>query len=92
MECLEKNKLAEDSPPTAWVHDMMKINDSYDFHETLISKWTYWTNAKGIMSIIGLDGGYDGGSFFNFNMKEIKQCLGLIILNGLSISPVLNKN
>ena len=61
--------MTEESPPTAWIHAIMKINASNDFHETLISKWTSWTNAKGILRNIGLGGRYDGGSFSNFNMK-----------------------
>ena len=61
--------MTEESPPTAWIHVIMKINASNDFHETLISKWTSWTNAKGILRNIGLGGRYDGGSFSNFNMK-----------------------
>ena len=69
LEWLEKNKLTEEYPPTAWVHMMMKVNASNDFHETLMSKWKYWTNSKVILINIGLGGRYDGGSFSNFNMK-----------------------
>ena len=83
---MDKNKLTEESPRTAWVHAMMKISASNDFHDTLTSKWTSWTNSKGILSNIGLGGRYDGGPFSNFIIEEIKQCLGLLILNGLSIS------
>ena len=35
--------LTEECPPTAWVHVIMKINASNDFHETLISKWKITT-------------------------------------------------
>ena len=51
---------------------MIKINTSNDFHEILISKWTSCKNAKVILSNIGLGGQYDGGSFSNFNIEEIK--------------------
>ena len=79
--------MTEEYPTTAWVHAMTKINPSNYFHETLIPKWTYWKNAKGILRNIGLGGQYDGGSFYNFNTKEVKECLGMLVLNGLIISP-----
>ena len=44
-----KNKLTDESTPTAWVHAMMEIIASNDFHETLISKWTSWKNARSIL-------------------------------------------
>ena len=58
LEWLDKNKFTEESPPTAWIHAMIKINASNDFHDNLISKWTSRTNTKGILSNIGLGGRY----------------------------------
>ena len=55
-----ENNLTEESPPTSWVYEMMKTNASNDIHETLISKWKYWTNTKGILRNIFLGGRYDG--------------------------------
>ena len=82
-----ENNFTEESPSATWLHGMIKINASNYFHETLISKWTSWTKAKFILINIGLVGRYDGGSFSNYNMKKIKQCLGLLIFNGLIIYP-----
>ena len=61
--------MTEEFPTTAQVHAMTKMNTSNDFNETLISKWTSWKNAKGILRNIGLGGQYDGGSFSNFTTK-----------------------
>ena len=72
LEWMEKYELTGKSSLTVWLHRMIKINASNDFHETLISKWKFWTNAKGILRNIGLGRHYDGGSFSNYKTREIK--------------------
>ena len=49
LEWTDNTKVTEESPPTAWVYAMTEINGSNDFHETLISKGTSWTNYKGVL-------------------------------------------
>ena len=53
--------MSEESPQTAWFHEIIETNASNDFHETLISRWTYWKKAKVIHVNIGLGGKYYGG-------------------------------
>ena len=81
IEWLEKNTLNDKSEPSIWVDAIMK-SDGNRFHEHFISKWTLWTNAKAILSNIGLGGRYNLISFTPVDTKEIKQRIGLLILNG----------
>ena len=54
--------------------------------KTLFQDWTSWTNAKGILTNCGQAfGQYDNWEYFC--VSEIQQFIGLIILNGISISP-----
>ena len=59
--------------------------DGMNYPETMISKWTSYTNAKAIHANIGLGGNYL--NFEPFNTEEIKKYIGIYILNGLNISP-----
>ena len=59
------------------------------YTETLVYKWTSWTNSKSILSNIGRGGAYNLGNYTPVDMVEIKQCIGILILNGLGTLPRL---
>ena len=86
VKWIEENKLNDLSPPSAWVDALMKMKVN-DYLIDLISVWTSWTNSKATLSNIGLGGKYSQGTFKPFQTQEIKKFLGLLILNGLNISP-----
>ena len=86
LQWIEEHDLEVESPPSAWVKALMKL-ELNDYFETLTAKWTSWTNSKGILSNIGLGGKYDSGTFTPYSIEEIERMLGLIVLNGLSTSP-----
>ena len=54
--------------------------------KTLFDDWTSWSNAKGFLGNCGKIGGMYP-NWTPFSIKEIQQCFGLYILNGLNISP-----
>ena len=89
LKWLDKHKLSTESPPTAWLDALMRIDgDGNNYPETIISKWTSWTNAKAILANVGLGGNY--ANFEPFNTNEIKKHIGIYILNGLNISSCVD--
>ena len=90
VKWLQKHKLTIDSHPVDWFYAMMTrevgSTEKRKKAKTLFQDWTSWTNAKGILTNCGQAGGqYDNWEYFR--VSEIQQFIGLIILNGISISP-----
>ncbi|CAB9519576.1 unknown protein [Seminavis robusta] len=87
QEFLRKNKLTQYSDPVEYANAFLPWDENlHDPKWLSISKLTTFTNMKAQLSNAG-DGGTCYRDFKPFNVKEIRQFLGLYVLNGLSPSP-----
>ena len=79
LSWLEEYKLNQYSHPMEWVNALLRISSgTNEYHETLILKWTSWTNSKGILSSFGLGGIY--GDCETFTIKEIIRHMCCVML------------
>ena len=93
-EFVKKHRLSVESTPTEFVEVFIpyflnpyngkpKANRVYPSIQT----WTEWTNKKAMLACAGAEGAIYEKDWHPFTMKELRQHLGLYILNGLSPSP-----
>ena len=86
---LKKNKLTVKSHPVEFLHAFLPLKNNHRSKNGTsylsISDLVQWTNLKAMVSNAGTDECYK--DFTQFTPKEVKQHLGLYILNGLSPSP-----
>ena len=87
VQWLERMMLYPHSLPSEWVDAFMTrgFDKKGNIVGSLVHQWNTWTNAKAILANVGLD--EQNSRWDPFTVKEIKQYLGLFILNGLSVSP-----
>jgi len=88
LRWLREHQLTSDSHPLDWVMALlMKRRRRFsDPKRSIFEDWTSWTNAKGILGNCGEAGGLYP-TWKPFSISEIKQFVGIYILNGISISP-----
>ena len=89
---LKKNNLTFESHTIEWFDAMMTTGFTQVAgklkRKTVFSSWTAWTNAKAVLGNFGdIDGQYPG--FTSFKIREVRRFIGLLILNGLNVSPRL---
>jgi len=93
MKWLVKNKLTMSSHPIDFLDAMMMTNEIgvNGKRISMYDKWTRWTNIKAIL--MGAGEGPDSlyPDFVPFTTAELKQHIGLYILNGISPSPNINQ-
>ena len=90
LEWLQENNLTPESHPIEWLDALMTTGFTQvggkKKRNTLFSQWTAWSNAKALLgNFADPDGQYPG--FKNFKIQEIRRFIGLLILNGLNVSP-----
>ena len=88
LSFLEKHKLTSDSHPVEFLEAFMPatnpVKSATGTHFSLFDAVT-WTNLKANLSHAGTADCYH--DWIDFSLKELKQHLGLLMLNGLSPSP-----
>ena len=85
---LRNHKLTSESLPIEWVMALLmeKRRKFSDLMRSVFEGWTSWKNLKGILWNFGEVGGlYPTRK--PFTRCEVKEFVGLYILNGTSISP-----
>ena len=87
MQCLQKNKLTENSHPSDWFSALLPDKRVLDQpnHLVSIADWTTFSNKRAMLANAG-PGGIIYPDFKPFTLEEVKKFVALYILQGLSPS------